>query len=118
MKATDSNTKKFPSSPRHVRSKRRLAKYFRLMADYVEGEAIESPPWAVVIVLTGDQHHEVLHVGHGSPAALDGALNAAIDFKSRRHIDTSKKANLFRRGAFEQSQDREPSVEQWARSGL
>lgn len=57
---------------------RRLARWLRELADYIESDQLETEPHAALIVLTGVEQHEVLMAGYGEDSrGCDGAMNAA-----------------------------------------
>lgn len=44
--------------------RKRLAEWFRAIAQHIEGNEIERPPLAAMIVLSGTTGDEVLHIGY------------------------------------------------------
>lgn len=57
---------------------RRLARWFRELADYIEADELETEPHAAMIVLTGSEQHEVLIAGYSSDVSgCNGAMYAA-----------------------------------------
>lgn len=67
-----------PESAKTRAAHRRLARWLRDLADYIEGDQLETEPHAALIVLTGVAQHEVLIAGYGDDnRGCEGAMNAA-----------------------------------------
>lgn len=67
-----------PDSATTCAAHRRLARWLRELADYIEADELETEPHAALIVLTGAEQHEVLIAGYGEDrGGCDGAIYAA-----------------------------------------
>lgn len=67
-----------PESAKTRAAHRKLARWLRDLADYIEADELETEPHAALIVLTGANQHEVLMAGYGDDASgCDGAAHAA-----------------------------------------
>lgn len=68
--------------PDHAKTRaahRRLARWLRELADYIEADDLETEPHAALIILTGSEQHEVLCAGYGEDRdGCDGAVYAAM----------------------------------------
>ncbi|MTI12141.1 hypothetical protein [Sansalvadorimonas verongulae] len=77
------NVLTFPARLEHLRQKSRLADYLRTMADYIDSDATECEPEAILMVLSGDKYHEVLGIGHDDKEGLFGEAAASAFSHSR-----------------------------------
>lgn len=67
-----------PDSAKTRLAHRRLARWLRELAAYIEADDLETEPHAALIVLTGSEQHEVLMAGYSEDArGANGAMNAA-----------------------------------------
>lgn len=59
----------FPTEAKAKRKSHDLAKWFRTMADYIEGDSLERTPFAAMITLSSDDGAEILCSGYANRGA-------------------------------------------------
>lgn len=74
------NILSFPASAPSYRNKTRLSDFLRTIADHIDNMELQTDPHALMLVLTGDKWHEVLHVGYNLHVDVLEAAMAAHQY--------------------------------------